>query len=146
FDGTGQMTAPATGLPIGGTDRSLELWVRIDAQNAMDGIVAGWGTAGVANAMYWLCTLGAGNGLLPCFSQWGRNINGGALKLGEWAHMAVATLNGTSYLYVNGQQVASGALAINVPQGSSFRIGRADNQAYFMRGAVDEVTVYNRAL
>jgi len=141
FDGTGGVAAPAGGLPTGGDDRTLELWARQDVVPAAEAVFASWGPPGVFAGTYGVYL----ERLAASFSQWGDAIHGPDFVVGTWTHIAVTTEVGLSTLYVNGQAVASGRLKVDTVPGSSMLLGYID-ASRATTGAVDEVTVYNRAL
>jgi hypothetical protein len=89
------------------------------------------------------------NGALG-FSQWGESLRGGTMQLGRWHHVAVTSAGDSVILYLDGQAVASGSLPIDTPTDStSLYLGRAPGmfgRSRWLRGDVDEVSVYNRAL
>lgn len=73
----------------------------------------------------------------------------GAVTSGSWNHVAAVIGGGTYTLYLNGQQVAAGALSAPGPlapeQGRAL-IGSAVPSGNPFEGAIDEVRIYNRAL
>jgi hypothetical protein len=87
FDGASAVEMGTAGLPSGGGDRTLALWVRIDAKPVEEAFFAGYGRFGAINQTY---HLGADVGDLVCFSQWGDGMTGPRLRLGAWYHV-VAT-------------------------------------------------------
>jgi probable HAF family extracellular repeat protein len=147
FDGTtGYVQSSATNLPTGNQDRTMEMWVKMNGFVGSEAFFAGYGNFGVADETY---HLGAGLGGGLFFSQWGNSIGGPILQQGVWYHIAVTNVGDAVTLYLNGQVVATGTLAINTPAGSNFYMGSFAGQAGESRkldGLVDEVTVYNRAL
>jgi hypothetical protein len=74
--------APANGLPTGNSDRTLELWVYVNALPTNEAFFAGYGSFGTASATY---HLGASGSTL-FFSQWGDAIVGPSLQAGTWYH------------------------------------------------------------
>lgn len=82
-----------------------------------------------------------------------RQVPGDHFRAGEWAHVALVLTSGNAKTYVNGSLVDD----FNFSQGamdadSFFRIGRHnEDEGYpvgqrFFKGAIDEITTYNRAL
>ena len=146
FDGvSSDFVAPAGGLPVGNSDRTLELWVKADAVVTTETFFAGYGNFGSANAVFEVYGFGG----QIAFSQWGTSVSGGTLRVGQWQHIAATSQGGFVTLYVDGQRVASGSQSINTPSGSQFYLGRAPGtygDTRKLQGEVDEVTVYNRAL
>ena len=69
------------------------------------------------------------------------------LAANTWSHLAVAWDGLTIRMYVNGAQVASGALAGTAAVSASpLRIGGNSVWGEWFAGLIDEVRVYNRAL
>jgi hypothetical protein len=69
------------------------------------------------------------------------------LPANTWSHLAMTWDGLTIRVYVNGAQVASGALAgLAVPSASPLRIGGNSVWGEWFAGLIDEVRVYNRAL
>ncbi len=73
--------------------------------------------------------------------------SGKGLTAGVWQHVAAIRSGSTGRLYVNGSQVASGSLGVSaVDDGGALRIGSRDDQGTRMKGDIDDVRIYNRAL
>jgi hypothetical protein len=146
FDGSDWVQATSATLPTGGSDRTLELWARVDASPATESFFAGYGSFGNDNETYQL-GLGA-DGIF--FSQWGTQISGPQWgNYGTWHHVAVTTASGVTTLYVDGAVAGTGALTIDTPPSTSVYMGRIPDPNGSDRrlvGAVDEVTLYGRAL
>ena len=138
--------APTAGFPTGAADRTLELWVRLDAAPPSgEAFFAGYGAFGQGSQTFQLGSFGT----QLFFSQWGGAITGPALAIGQWYHVAATAASGVVTLYLDGSAVASGAMPLNTPSGSSLVIGRIPGALGDQRkliGAVDEVTIYGRAL
>ncbi len=132
------------GFPTGNANRTMELWVRQDSVIAVQALFAVYGDfSGGGNY-----ELGA-SGSRVFFSQWGETIWGPFLQRGRWYHIAVTNVGNFATLYVDGNPVSSGNLAINTPGGTTFRVGTVtpSSPGYFgFRGMTDEIAVYDRAL
>lgn len=65
-----------------------------------------------------------------------------------WYHVAATSDGSTARIYINGVQEASGPVDPGYVPGSKFRIGddSQNGESQFFAGAVDEATVYGRAL
>jgi outer membrane protein assembly factor BamB len=150
FNDTDYVSANTTGLPTGNSDRTMEMWVKVNAFSTNESFFAGYGAFGTGNQTYHLGTLGTGGGGPQLFfSQWGQAILGPALQAGQWYHIAVTNVADAVTLYLNGSAVATGSLSIATPQNSPFYIGRIPGSlgdSRQLNGLVDEVSVYNRAL
>ena len=80
-----------------------------------------------------------------------KSVQGPAVNLDEWDHLAGVYAGANQKFYVNGELVGErndGALSINAAQ--EFLIGAGANETanhnYFFRGMIDEVRLYDRAL
>jgi len=143
------ITAPATDLPVGTGDRTLDCWIYLNTYvPGAETFIAGYGDFGVAGKSYAIGLDNSPNRRL-FFSQWGEAIRGPALETGRWYNLAVTSVGTSSIkLYVDGVNVASGALNFDTPSGTQFHIGQV-TAPYCLRqciGLIDEVAVYNRAL
>jgi len=64
----------------------------------------------------------------------------------EWVHVA-ATFDGTTArLYINGEEIGSGAFSFGNNPTAEMRIGSYNNDSPTYNGDIDEVRIYNRAL
>ncbi|MFA4873540.1 MAG: LamG-like jellyroll fold domain-containing protein [Patescibacteria group bacterium] len=147
FDGIDDLVEiPTQGLPAGASDRTLEVWVKIDALVAQEAYFAGYGLFGATGASY---NIGASFGRLY-FSSWGPDLFGPQVALGQWHHVAVTNVGSFVTLYLDGVPVNSAPITIDVPpEGTQFFIGKVGG--YYgdirrLQGQVDEVTLYTRAL
>ncbi len=147
FDGIDDLVAiPAQGFPAGTSDRTLEVWVKIDALVAQEAYFAGYGLFGATGASY---NIGASFGRLY-FSSWGPDLFGPQVSLGQWHHVAATNVGSLVTLYLDGIPVNSASLPIDVPpEGTQFFIGKVGGiygDIRRLQGMVDEVTLYTRAL
>jgi hypothetical protein len=146
FDTTNYVSANTAGVPTGNADRTLEMWVYINAFGSGETFFAGYGAFGTSNEAY-LLTAKTSHRL--AFSQWGQSDNGPVLLNGEWYHIAVTNVGNAWTLYLNGLAVDSGSYTISTPANTQFYIGRipgATSDTRKLNGMVDEVSVYDRAL
>jgi hypothetical protein len=143
FDGNAYVQATSQGMPLGNADRTLELWARIDSAPAMEAFFAGYGTFGQNNEVYCLGSTGEA----PFFSQWGASIHAQPVALGSWHHIAVTNVGATTTLYLDAAPVAPQMMTMATPANMPFYIGQiAGDSTRTLTGAVDEVTIYNRAI
>jgi hypothetical protein len=143
FDGIGHVSAPATGLPVDDSDRTLDLWVKVNTFFDGEAFFAGYGSFGSFNHTYHLGTSGS----TLFFSQWGQAIFGPALETGRWYHVAVTNVGTLATLYLDGEAVASGDLRINTPGHTQLFIGSLPgDSSKRVDGLIDEVGIFNRAL
>jgi hypothetical protein len=147
FDGMDDFVqAPTTGLPTGNSDRTLQLWVKLNViPMGHEAYFAGYGNFGSFNQVYVLGSSGA----TLFFSQWGDGVTGPSLAPGQWYHVAVTNVGNLATLYLDGTVVGSKSVPIETPAGTQFYIGRIPGSLGDVRrlnGLVDEVSIYNRAL
>ena len=155
FAGEDYVAAPTANFPSGTADRTVEGWVRFDQPYpgaSTQGLFFGYGSWGNATGTIELLVNGGGtqtNALT--FSQWGGAVfQSSQATQGVWYHLAITISNGAETLYVNGSIVSSGAFAVNTPAGTMAYLGAYPNTAVggteWLTGAVDEISVYSRAL
>jgi hypothetical protein len=146
FDGQSWLEAPSAGLPLGNAERTLEAWIRVDQLPAWEeSFFAGYGAFGSSTATYHFGSTWPN----VFFSQWGGNVTAGLLHQGQWHHVAVTNVGNHVILYLDGVSVIAGDLPMATPAGTQFLIGRIPGYLGDIRrivGAVDEVTIYDRAL
>ena len=141
-----QVSLPTGGFPVGTNDRTVDCWVYIKSFIPGEGaLFAFYGTTDIGGSY----SLGASIRIKRLFfSQWGAIMYGPVLTTGQWYHVAVTSEGNNTTLYLNGTNAASGNLPFNTPADSQLLIGSINNQfaTYQTIGAVDEVSIYNRAL
>ena len=146
FDGVDDFfQSGTTGLPIGTSDRTLEFWARISSVVAPEAFFAGYGSFGSFTQTY---QVGA-SGSAPFFSQWGGGVSAPSVQTGTWHHMAVTNVGAVVRFYIDGALVGSDSLPLNTPAGTQFYMGRIPGSLgdpRKLKGMVDEVTIYDRAL
>jgi hypothetical protein len=148
FDGVDDFVqAPTSGLPIGSSDRTIELWAKVDTFVSGESFFVGYGFGPSGQAITPLDLGTEDQQHRIFFSTWGPAIFGPSVGTGTWHHVAVTSLGGTQTLYLDGASVASGTLTMNTSAGTSLYLGQipVDNKRR-LQGQVDEVTVYDRAL
>ncbi len=152
FDGISSYVMAKVGdLPAGSADRTIELWGQFYVpytSTGVQGLFFGYGNWGTSTATNEMLVLGSGSPDLLFFSQWGSNISDPApLPTNTWFHYAYTLAGGVSTLYVNGSAVASSnVLPVATPTYSQAYIGGTPGYSEWLNGAVDEVSVYSRAL
>jgi len=152
FDGADdRFEATTGGLPVGTTDRTIEFWARMDAvpPSGTEACFAGYGSYGSYGSVFHLGTLGGNNALF--WSSWNPGFAGPTLQTGRWYHIAVTGQAGVLRLYLDGVMVGSQSLPFQTPSGKLFYVGAIPDSLGLwgvrrLRGAVDEVSVYSRAL
>jgi len=158
FDGVDASVATSFVLPSIGT---IEMWVNPWSLSTPSSTQILVGTHGLANGndRLWVVSSGpaGGPGVAPntlvvnlgscCTNDL---VVSSPLSVGTWTHLAVAfNYSAHTYqLYVNGALAASSSATRASPT-QALRIGGGTSnfgQNFFFHGALDEVTVYNRAL
>jgi hypothetical protein len=161
----GDVVAGAAGLPTGGDDRTAEMWVRLDATYEaeapvfVEGEFFGYGGWGTPNGVYNLDVCAGGAPSLPTdslgFSQWGGLLAPSVLNEDVWHHVAATWASGTVAIYVDGSLAVSDStsFAIATSDGGTVCMGGIPTSALpnstdhrWLTGAIDEVSVYTRAL
>ena len=170
FDGTdGYFQSTAINLPLASSDRTLEMWVKLDSilppdmttSTYFESFFAGYGQPGSSAEFFSLFSEYEppyGNAL--AWTQWFDQLAGPQLYSGKafepnrgWHHVAVTfeyLSNIGTALFLDGLPVARRQnYQVSTPDGTSFLMGRipgSNGDIRRMHGELDEVTVYNRAL
>ena len=160
--GGGEVVAGAARLPTGGDDRTVEMWVRLDATyEATDPVFVqgeffGYGGWGTSNGVYNLLVFAGGAASLPNdslgFSQWGQFLRSSVLTERVWHHLAATWASGTITIYVDGSFTVSDrtSFALATSDGGTVCMGGLPSSVLpntaWLTGALDEVSVYTRAL
>ena len=149
FDGSNDYVDVPNSSSIGITgDMTLAAWVKVTDFANYNGIVEK-STGNLPNPydFYLIQTTG-----VPAFYRGNGSVYGyvngtSAPTRNTWQFIAV-TMSGTTVKhYLNGQTNGSGTLSTTIANGSgSMRIGSRADLIPLMKGAMDEVRVYNRAL
>jgi hypothetical protein len=142
---------PATKLPTGASNRTIEGWARFTTNYAglAEGLLVGYGTWGQLNGVSSVLLIDP-NAL--AFSTWGPGISDpSSSSLNTWFHFAVTVASTVATLYVNGSPVATATLgSMSTSSGSMVYMGGfpnpPDNRPEWLNGDVDEVSIYSRAL
>jgi hypothetical protein len=160
FAGNGGVSANATGLPIGASERTIEMWIKLDAAypntpTFVEGLFFGYGGWNIPGGTYSLLVVAGGATSVPTdslgFSQWGQLFQAPPLAEASWHHVAATLSAGSLSIYLDGSLTAINSTATypvnTVGSGSAF-IGGAVPSAdpSWLTGDVDEVSAYARAL
>jgi hypothetical protein len=122
-----------SGLPTGGSTRTVSLWFKRTGTG--DGIF-GYGTAGALQMFGAYIAFGG-----IAFQAYGDDIDvpvSGGVTLNEWHHLAITFEGGTVRVYYDGVQRGTGSRNLNTGN-SAFRLGN-------MQGDFDNLYIYNTAL
>lgn len=146
FDGVDDLfQAPTTGFQTGNSDRTMMMWVKVDAFVAQEAILGAYGNLGSFSQIYGLGI----SGNTSFFSQWGTGVSGPSLQTGRWYHIAVTNVGSHVTLYLDGAIVNYGDFLINTPAGTMFYSGGLPDpygEIRKLKGSVDDIAVFNRAL
>jgi serine/threonine protein kinase len=141
------MQAPTKDLPTGSMDRTLALWVKVDDFSDWESFFGAYGQFGSNDQVY---QLGAdGNDLFV--TNWGKGSVGAyRLKAGRWYYVVAATHENLTELYLDGVLLESANfISFDTPPDTMFYCGRIPGELgerRRLKGAVDEIQVYDRAL
>jgi hypothetical protein len=161
----GDVMADAVGLPTGRDDRTIEMWVRLDAAYDATTPVFVWGTFfgyggwGTPNGVYALIVNAGGADSIPndslAFTQWGQDLRSSVLTERVWHHVAATYASGALTIFVDGSLAVTDrtSFTLTTSEGGTSYIGgfppsflQDPSNPAWLTGAVDEVSVYNRAL
>ena len=155
FAGLGKLDVPYAPA-LNTTVYSVECWARVTGGegtyrcvvNTRDEIVGGYQKGFIIYATvdniwsFWTSFSGAGAG-------W-QILNGPAVVLNEWTHLAAVYDGSSKYFYVNGALVGTAEISAVPNNIRPLRIGagrpESDVGDYFFIGDIDEVAVYNKVL
>jgi hypothetical protein len=170
FNGsTAYVQATSTNMPTGNADRTLEMWVKLDAAVPADSptityfesFFAGYGNFGSsAQAFEILAEYEPPYGNALAWSPWFDQLAGPQLFVAGphqdnqgWHHIAVVNFGGSNIgiaLFLDGVPVARRqGFILNTAASTPFFMGRIPGSlgdTRRMKGELDEVSIYNRAL
>lgn len=152
FDGVDDLLqAPTVGLPTGNSDRTLSMWVKVDAYVTVESFFGAYGNFGSGTQVYYIGA--SGSNLF--ITQWGTGAGatggggGPPVPPGEWHHVAATNVGNFLSLFLDGNLVATASVPVNTAAGTQFYSGRipgVHGDIRRLQGAVDEMAVFNRAL
>ncbi|MFN8483698.1 MAG: LamG domain-containing protein [Anaerolineae bacterium] len=146
FNGTSQFVSVPYSAALNPSPFSVEVWAYpTGGAGAYRGVISsraypnGWVLYAASNNdwQFWINNVGSMSVL-----------DGGPMALNQWTHLVGVFDGTTARLYVNGTQVASGAITTYTPNPSgALNVGQGEaGGAFFFPGALDEPAVYNVAL
>lgn len=148
-----RMRAPTEGYPLGDRPRTLSVWVRLD-EKRVGGLTpfASYGTStsaigtgfGIGYADDLSETFSGGNGVEV-------NIVGNQkFTIGKWHHCVAAYSEHRITLYLDGRTADSRILSDSLRTRSGLTLGESfstgANTPVSLKGSIDDVRIYNRAL
>jgi hypothetical protein len=162
FDGDGDFVEVPDAPNLNPSDQvSIDLWMKPDLNNPMDGCCQG-----VVQAEFYFIAIAPGAGpatgvIMAVKEQFSSDLSGGgfALTPGEWHHVAGVFDGASVSMHVNGQLVAEAPASGPIPPmnpgrflGIGTQVGGIPgpvppppNAGHF-NGLIDEVELFNRAL
>ena len=150
FDGkSGQVDIPDPKNTLTPKNITLTAWVKLNDVTGIKSIAEQYDWAGTFGTHAFRMD-GAQVQLWVIWGPGGDNAEGGAVKAGEWTHIAGSYDGETVRTYINGKMVAEKKLAKKdlVASSKSLSIGvRSDSKdVQWMTGSIDEVAIYDSAL
>ena len=149
FDGTGnQYVDLGTFNPSDGTGQlSVSLWAQWQGLSGFyQGLIGkrdNWAT----DEMMWHIEANIDTGALGFAQTAGGVYVGDVLPIDEWTHVGVSFNGSTAQFYISGVEVGSGGFALGTDTAASFQFGACQvNGGNPFNGALDEISIYNRAL
>ena len=167
FDGDDDLfQAPTNGWPTGPSDRTMAMWIKVDEFTKLEfydepeEFFGGYGQFGAFGQAYSLGGFGqfgafgqahsiggAGNSVF--FTNWGKALDGGSLETGRWYHVAIVTNSNSTSIYVDSVLKKNLDMTIDTPTDTKFYSGRIPGErgdTRRLKGAVDEIVIFDRAL
>jgi regulation of enolase protein 1 (concanavalin A-like superfamily) len=125
---------------------SVSLWAKWNGlSNQWQGLI-GKRDTWTADQTMWQVEASQTSGALS-FARYGLTAGTApALKVGEWAHIAVTFDKTTARFYVNGVQTGSGAFSFGPDREAALQIGQDSADGNAFNGALDEVKLYDIVL
>ena len=150
FDGsTGHIEIPDPSNRLTPKNITLMSWVKMEAISGLRSILEQYDWAGALGTHAFRMD-GAMVQLWVIWGAAGENVEGGAVKAGEWTHVAGSYDGETIRTYINGKMVAEKKIAKKdlVASNKSLSIGvRGDSKdVQWLNGLVDEVAIFDTAL
>ncbi len=125
---------------------SVSLWAKWNGlSNQWQGLI-GKRDTWAADQTMWQIEASQTTGALS-FARYGLTAGTApALKVGEWAHIAVTFDKTTARFYVNGVQTGSGAFSFGPDREAALQMGQDSADGNAFNGALDEIKLYDLAL
>ena len=148
FDGSDDLVTMPTNLASTLTDATFAVRVRWDGDGAWQRIFD-FGSS-TSNYFALIATTGGGTQFtIRTTAANAQALNGPALPVGEWTHLAVTLSGNTGTYYVNGAAVATGMITHNpadVTQSANYLGDSQFTADPLFAGALDDFRIYNRGL
>lgn len=135
-------------LDVGTSDFTVVLWVRFQNATGQQVIIEKWDPAGPSG---WSLLKLADNRLRLSIGAGAGSevqIDSGVLSFNTstWVQYAVRRQGNQFTVFANGVAVVTGNSSVNLDNASSLKFGSRSGASSFLNGAVDEVTLFSRAL
>lgn len=143
----GYFQAPTSGLPPGSSDRTVSMWVKMDTVETPQSFFGGYGRFGSLGQTYALVTTIEGRDV--AITNWGEGPGLTTLDPGKWYHIVATSDAISTSLYVNGTLIKPQQMKLDTPADTYFYSGRMPGDlgnTSRLKGAVDEIQIYDRSL
>jgi len=130
-------------LPSGSAARTFEVWEK----TSTSGVFALLSYGATGTNQYVAIDIGSGPTLsLDGYGNYVQRTAPYSLEDGTWHYLAVSFDGTTAYLYIDGQQIGSGAVPLATVASQGLWLGAAQDGASAFPGSLDEVAIYPSAL
>lgn len=151
FDGNDRIdVADAPELTFGANPFTIAAWVRLNQFGADGGYYLLGHSAGPGNTNKWIFWVGtSGISFVVGPSPGWINLGATSFELARWYHVAITREANTLTAYVDGAPIGTASLTVAIPDPAHvLQIGtaEADRPNRPVRGSIDDVRIYGRAL
>lgn len=150
FDGTTQYATVPSSASLNLTgDITLSAWVNLADLSVQHEIISKRVGTGAANTTYELrIQQTTGQLQFLAYDTALRTVTGTTpVPTGSWAQVAAVKSGGSVTLYLNGVAISTpGSVATSSTNANAMKLGSNDDLTNFLKGSLDEVKIYNRAL
>jgi hypothetical protein len=136
------MTGTVTNCPLGGSSRTLSVWVNTKDSGDSGGNVVSWGSD-LGAQRFGICVRGSS----PYFVGFISDLQGTMfVSDGKWHQIVTTYTNGTLTLYADGKVDSSAAFNLSTTGNQLVLGANVAGPDSFYLGLADDVRIYNRAL
>ena len=150
FNGTTQYATIPSSASLNLTgDMTLSAWVNLADLSVQHEIISKRVGTGAANTTYELrVQQSTGQLQFLAYDTALRTVTGTTpVPTGSWAQVAAVKSSGSVTLYLNGVAISTpGSVATSTTNANALKLGSNDDLTNFLKGSLDEVKIYNRAL
>ena len=150
FDGSNDYVVGANAginFPVGGSRRSLALWMKSGGWSGDNGIFH-WGTDGGSPTDANIHLVAGTGGVILWGNGYSGHLTSGSVTVNDskWHHI-VGTYDGTNgVIWIDGRQTQSSTWTPATLTGTNWRMGSFMSNAGFFPGVLSDVLLYNRLL